>query len=642
MRQQRARQRRCYSLLATLIGIILWTPAIQASPKDMASSASSSLVHGPPAYDSGWVEMNPNSSKALFHNLGGNTDDYVVDVQLWDITEMAGDAGVHNRGLGADFAEKVRGVYWQDLTDTEITLVRTLSDPGAGAVRVRIWIVPDVDYDSGWQHLDPGEQTTLTHNLGGDPEDYVVDMQFLSSNPAQGVNQLGLGGDDWGSGRVEGAFWHNLDPTFIRVKRNDDDASAADQVRIRIWRQPDADYDSGWQPIDDVLNLTHALGGPWHDFVVDLQFNDTNGAWGLNQKGFGGDELSGFSPEQRGTYWTNLTANTVQVRRGADDLAAEQVRVRIWASRRPHYDSGWVPFGQGQGKTLTHGLGGTTYPYVVDVQFKDTDADGVSGAGVNQWSYGGDTWYDHDSSQHVNSGLWWHSLTDESLFLYRFGNDRTADEVRLRLWIAPDADYDSGWQNMGSSLPLDHNLGGDPDDYVVDLQFNDNVATYPQGINHGRYGGDTFFENGATAQALGAYWQELNDSTITVKRLADASLVDAVRVRIWANKRFDYTGSWQSMTTVRSVHHALATCPDGLVVDLQFKDDGTVGVHHRAYGGNSLYFGRLYQYGAHWQALTSNHLELYRHADDSYVDQARVRIWETPGCRVFLPLILRE
>ena len=646
-RRQNTWHRRCPGALAALLAFTLLIPGlsmpkIEAMTPTAPASAGSSFLHGPPAYDSGWVEVNANSSTAFYHNLGGNTDDYVVDVQFWDITESGGDVGVHNRGLGADFAEKVEGVYWQDLTDSSLLLVRTLSDPGAGAVRVRIWVVPDADYDSGWLHLDPGEQTTLTHNLGGDTNDYVVDVQFLSSNPSQGVNQLGLGGDDWSASRTEGAFWHNLDAMFIRVKRNADDASAADQVRIRIWRQPDADYDSGWQNITDVLNLTHALGGPWNDFVVDLQFNDTNGAWGVNQKGLGGDATSGFSPEEHGVYWTNLTANTVQVRRGADDLAAEQVRLRIWASRRPRYDSGWQSIGQGEGKMLTHSLGGTTYPYVVDVQFKDTDADGISGAGVNQWYYGGDTWYDHGEGQHVNSGLWWHSLNDESIFLYRFGNDHNADEVRVRLWIAPDADYDSGWQNIGSSLTLNHNLGGDPDDYVVDLQFNDNIAANPQGINQGRYGGDTFFENGTTSMGLGAYWQELNNSTITVQRLADADLVDAVRVRIWANKQFDYAGSWQSLTTVRTVHHDLDTCPDGLVVDLQFQSGGSEGVHQRGYGGNSIYFGRLYQYGAHWQALTSNTIELYRQADDGYVDQTRVRIWETPGCRIFLPLILRD
>jgi hypothetical protein len=603
------------------------------------------MVSVPPrswAYDSGWVEISPNGSYGFDHNLGGNVDDYVVDVQFWDITESGGDLGIHTRGFGADFSNHVKGVYWQDLTDTNLTLVSTLSNDCISAVRVRIRLQPAADYDSGWRSVNAGSNLSLSHNLGGDPDDYVVDMQFKSSNLSQGVNQLGYGGDDWGAGRIEGAFWHSLTATSIQVSRNFYDPSASAQVRVRIWDRPSPDYDSGWQSITDEISLSHDLGGPWNDFVVDMQMKDTDGAWGVNHRGYGGDQLSAAPTEEHGTYWTNLTSSRIKVHGGEDNESADQVRVRIWASRAPHYDSGWRPFDQGSGQTLTHNLRGTTFPYVMDVQYRDTDADGVSGRGVNQYYYGGDTWYNHGDARHVNSGVWWHSLTDESVFLYRFGDDYAANEVRVRLWIAPDADYDSGWQNIGTSLILNHNLGGDPDDYVVDLQFNDNVAAFPQGINHGRYGGDTYFENGATHRALGGYWQALDETSITVNRLGDASLIDAVRVRIWVNERFDYTGNWQTLATARSVHHDLGTCPDGLVVDLQFQSDGTRGVHNYYYGGNSLYYGGLVHYGAHWQALTGSSIELCRHANDNEVDQARVRLWTTPGCRMVVPLILRE
>ncbi|MBU0491915.1 MAG: hypothetical protein KKA73_13515 [Chloroflexi bacterium] len=639
------RNRLSWILVGALLitGLSGWSAPAQSHPQPAAPTlAAGTPLHGTAAYDSGWTAIAANSSQAFYHNLGGDTDDYVVDVQLWD---RAGDAGVHHWGYGSDFGSLMLGVYWQDLTDSRITIVRVIQDLHASAVRVRIWVVPQADYDSDWKPLTVGQDRTFSHNLGGDPDDYVVDMRFRSNNPAQGVNQLRYGGDRWGTDGAdeEGAFWHSLTATSIKAHRNADDVSAAAEVRIRIWRRPSPDYDSDWQPIADEIALRHWLGGPWNDLVVDLQFKDTNDGYGVNQFGYGGDIVSGLPVKVYGAYWLNLTGSRITVRRGDADVAADQVRVRIWASRAPRYDSGWTALGQGGFQTLTHGLEGLPDTYALDVQFKDTAADGSSSAGVNQRYYGGDTWYDHGSAQHVNYGVWWHHLTDESLFLYRFGNDIGADEVRVRLWVAPMPDYDSGWQSIAGSLTLDHYLGGNTDDYVVDLQFLDDTGAAPQGMNHGRYGGDTYVENGATPRGLGAYWHDLTPSSITVARLVDASLVDKVRVRIWVNPSFDYASAWSSVGTVRTYNHNLGLCTDGMVVDMQFQSDSTTyGTHQYNYGGNSIYYGQLYQYGAHWQALTGNAVEVYRRADDNEVDRARVRIWMTPGCRVFLPLVLRS
>jgi hypothetical protein len=51
-------------------------------------------------------------------------------------------------------------------------------------------------YDSHWQTIAPGETITLTHNLGGSTDYYVVDLRFSSEfNPTglNGYNQMAYG-----------------------------------------------------------------------------------------------------------------------------------------------------------------------------------------------------------------------------------------------------------------------------------------------------------------------------------------------------------------------------------------------------------------------------------------------------------------
>ncbi|MDX1776416.1 MAG: hypothetical protein R3297_07530, partial [Desulfobulbales bacterium] len=51
-----------------------------------------------PAYDSGWVDIGWLETKALTHNLGGDPDNYVVDLTFKDLSSGV----VSNRGLGYD------------------------------------------------------------------------------------------------------------------------------------------------------------------------------------------------------------------------------------------------------------------------------------------------------------------------------------------------------------------------------------------------------------------------------------------------------------------------------------------------------------------------------------------------------------
>ena len=91
---------------------------------------------------------------------------------------------------------------------------------------------PRPAYNSGWQSISKGSTITLTHNIGGTLDNYVVDMQFRAKSSA-GINNWGYGSLEAG-GLFYGAYWHELTTASISVSRQASD-TAADEVRIRIW-----------------------------------------------------------------------------------------------------------------------------------------------------------------------------------------------------------------------------------------------------------------------------------------------------------------------------------------------------------------------------------------------------------------------
>jgi len=91
--------------------------------------------------------------------------------------------------------------------------------------------------------------------------------------------------------------------------------------------------------------------------------------------------------------------------------------------------------------------------------------------------------------------------------------------------------YDSGWVSIANlgTLTLTHNLGGDVNDYIVDVQFYDSGGF---GVNHRFYGRDK-----VDSTELGAYWYGLDSDSIVLYRSADDTNVDQMRVRIWVNNK---------------------------------------------------------------------------------------------------------
>ena len=96
----------------------------------------------------------------------------------------------------------------------------------------------------------------------------------------------------------------------------------------------------------------HGVSGHPDDYVVDVQLNDVDGTLGsgINAYKLGRDQMydhGAASYDNRGVYWYGLTGSSVWVRRLAQDLTGEHVRVRIWQAPTPDYDSGWFDIAQG-------------------------------------------------------------------------------------------------------------------------------------------------------------------------------------------------------------------------------------------------------------------------------------------------------
>ncbi len=166
------------------------------------------------------------------YGVHGLTDDSGHDAAgVYGETDGAG-AGVRGQ------ADDGRGVYGVSANGTAVFAEGDLAVTGAyrGSIDSSSGHdgapFPRPAFDSGWFTMAPKQERVLEHGIGGDPDDYVVDLQFL--DPSLGRNNLGLGGDVRPTGNNYGGFYRQLTNASISVDRMDDAASGA-QMRVRIW-----------------------------------------------------------------------------------------------------------------------------------------------------------------------------------------------------------------------------------------------------------------------------------------------------------------------------------------------------------------------------------------------------------------------
>jgi hypothetical protein len=395
------------------------------------------------------------------------------------------------------------------------------------------------------------------HSIGGDPDGYVVDLQYYSGG--SGINQRYYGGTDFGAlppagmaanDRV-GAYWRSLNANSIVVYRRPEDIYA-DYVRVRIWSywQPSVpDYDSNWVNLnlDQALALNHQLGGDVARYYVDLQYRGDT-ANGINQRYLGGADFGthpapGQLAEDRvGAYWRSLTTSYISVYRRPEDSYANQLRVRIWQMPRASYDSGWLSLvAGGAATTLTHNLYGDPGAYLVDLQYRSASS------GINQRYFGGadfGTKPPAGASANDREGAYWRNLTNTSITVYRRPDDIYAAEMRLRIWFVAQPDYASGWRlmNQDQTSQLNHNLGSPPEAYLVDhWQWDGDVANQ---LNQRHLGGADFGNlpplGYSENDRVGSYWRSLTGTSLVIYRRPEDGFADWVRIRIWDYSRTLY------------------------------------------------------------------------------------------------------
>ncbi|NOZ70456.1 MAG: hypothetical protein GXP38_00850 [Chloroflexi bacterium] len=307
-------------LLLTFAGALsLAQPLVPGSAPPLAPTTNS--------WSSGWVDIAPGQTLTFTHNLGGDWNRYAVDI--WFRDTRNGGLGIHRRGYGGmTLNQKEIGAFWHHLTMTSISVTRLPDDPMVGQIRLRVWIPEDIAYDSDWQRISQNKCITITHHLGGDVNAYTTGMKFMDQGlPGYAIHQFALGGKSEG-GTLRGGFLQYLTNESVQFCRNIYDVNIH-QVRLFINRPDPPSYDSGWRtlPAGRTITFTHGLKGNLQSYIVRLSYQGED--LGITSFAYGGMEVNGT---YHGANWQNLTNNTIRVHRFADDLVAEKVRVRIWAT----------------------------------------------------------------------------------------------------------------------------------------------------------------------------------------------------------------------------------------------------------------------------------------------------------------------
>jgi len=296
-------------------------------------------------------------------------------------------------------------------------------------------------------------------------------------------------------------------------------------------------WTSGWVDIaaGSSLQLTHNMGGDIMDYAIQLWFRDTDaGGYGVNNRGYGGDEDNGV---WLGAFWRSLDNTTITVARQPADTAADQVRVWIWPSQADlEYCTNWAAIAPNTTVTVNHNLGGNVDDYAVKLWFRAASLNGV-----HQIYYG-----NAEGDNGKGYGAYWHSLDTAQVQVSRLADDTEVDEFYLCVSVPEPPDWDSGWRNIapGETITLPHGLGGSINRYVVRMEFKavpeKGSPQAPMAIHHHAYGGTPSDILAEDAAYMGANWQNLTNQSISVYRWAGDPLADQVRVRIWQRRMSVY------------------------------------------------------------------------------------------------------
>ena len=274
---------------------------------------------------------------------------------------------------------------------------------------------------------------------------------------------------------------------------------------------------------DQTMTFNHNLGGDPTGYAVELWFRDTDGGFGINRRYYGGMEVAG---QWFGAHWQDLTSNSIDVHRNADDTVADRIRVRVWVPiDPPAFDSGWMDIAPGQTLSVAHDVGAAVEGLTVGLWFKS------AARGIHNYAYGG---LSVDGAQEM-LGAHWQNLTSTSVEVVRHADDTDVEQVKVVVVEAAEPDYDSlnalgGWQPMlpGSAYTFEHNLNWAPESLLIRGECLDpmslGIHQLYAGGNHGWLSAEQF---------EGVSLEQSTRNEITAFRFAFDEFCGKVRVRIW-------------------------------------------------------------------------------------------------------------
>jgi hypothetical protein len=331
------------SLVVGLALLGLLSPVMADRPQPQSPTGLQAVAAND-YFDSDWLAVPKGTCKKVTHGLGGDPNDYAVELLFLD--KAAGGLGIHRRGYGGlDFKGKMQGGHWQRLTDKSIELCRGADADLVDWMRVRVF-VPTASgqiAQGAWKGISPGTTKTYNHNLNISSKKLVVGLWFKDTTAGPGnigIHQLGYGGLPINATKqVAGAHWHNLTSTSVQITRHASDKRVG-QFRFTVVEADPPDYDSlaavGWQAI--APGSTHVFK---HNLNWDPEMLLVRGEcywpilpgapdeWGIHN-GLTGGTLAAWAGGEKGANLQRVGDKTVEIRRWPDDDVCPKVRVRIW------------------------------------------------------------------------------------------------------------------------------------------------------------------------------------------------------------------------------------------------------------------------------------------------------------------------
>lgn len=245
------------NIAACLLLFLTVTQAAQAkenpTPGDVLSeptfqrAATGSGILPFPAYDTGWVTLASHTSgpitKTFIHKLGGNADNYWVDLMCWD--ETLGIYSCIDKGSTSDPLPKPNA-YWRDLTANDVT-VKVIKGIRPDKIRLRIFKENPI-YDSRWVEVDPRLVPINKEfpDIGTQEPTHYIDLTCKNENNLNGCTGLENGSFQ------NVAYWYDYDrgwvgSTVLKVKVMEGDEPT--HIRLRVYDRQLTGF-TGYFPIE--------------------------------------------------------------------------------------------------------------------------------------------------------------------------------------------------------------------------------------------------------------------------------------------------------------------------------------------------------------------------------------------------------